>query len=53
MLKSARIAHGPDTQSPCPHCRGNTQSGTHNGCGTCGKVKHTRDGKLESIDARQ
>lgn len=32
----------------CPHCKQSSGTGTHGGCYTCGKVKHTYDGrKLE------
>lgn len=35
-----------ETTSKCPHCKGTTESGTHNGCANCGKVKHNQGGKI-------
>ena len=35
----------PDTRTRCPHCRHDTESGTHNGCADCGMVKHTLNGR--------
>lgn len=29
----------------CPHCKGETETGIHGGCGTCRKVKTTDDGR--------
>lgn len=36
---------GHNSATPCGRCKANTQSGTHNGCEKCGKVKHTANGK--------
>ena len=33
------------TETMCPHCNGKTETGTHGGCGKCGKVKHTSSGR--------
>lgn len=32
-------------KTTCPHCRKPSDSGTHNGCYECGRVKHTYDGR--------
>lgn len=29
----------------CPHCKGETETGLHGGCGTCRLVKTTTDGR--------
>jgi hypothetical protein len=34
------------TETRCPHCRKDTESGTHNGCYECGRVKHTSNGRI-------
>lgn len=34
------------TTTKCPHCRQDSESGTHNGCSNCGKVKHTSNGRM-------
>lgn len=36
----------PDTTTSCPHCKAMTETGTHGGCGTCGKVKFTAHGRI-------
>lgn len=40
------LGYVPHTETPCPHCKHNTQSGVHGGCYDCGKVKTTKDGRL-------
>lgn len=35
--------HNSDTY--CRSCRTDTPSGTHNGCGKCGRVKHNIGGR--------
>lgn len=35
-----------DSSSFCPKCKADTQSGTHNGCEKCGRVKHQTTGKI-------
>lgn len=41
------------TVTRCGHCRKDTESGTHNGCVECGRVKHTVNGKREKLWDRQ
>ena len=36
------------TETECPHCKGKTETGTHGGCGKCGKVKHASSGRRPS-----
>jgi len=43
----------PNTETRCPHCKGTTQSGTHNGCAQCGRVKHTIDGHKAQAKGKQ
>ena len=45
-----RYKPGPDpvrplTETPCPHCKATSQTGTNGGCRSCGKVKDTSHGK--------
>lgn len=32
-------------KTKCPHCKGETFSGIHNGCEKCGKTKHNGNGR--------
>lgn len=40
-----------NSATKCPHCKGETESGTHNGCGQCGKVKHTNGKRVRKEEA--
>lgn len=41
-----RVDYARETRTMCIHCKKMTESGTHNGCGECGRVKHTPNGRI-------
>ena len=40
-------------KSKCPHCKSETDTGTRGGCGNCGKVKTTKNGRIRIPDPVQ
>lgn len=45
--------HDAPTPTKCPHCKGETETGTRGGCEKCGMVKHTANGRSNAFNTIQ
>lgn len=52
-MLNANIYTSSSSATKCPHCKHETESGTHGGCAECRLVKQTSDGRVPPPKEKQ